>query len=88
MEQTVVLTMRGITMTFPGVKALDHVDFTLRKGEIHALICLLYTSSVPLGRYSSRIVSPQRRLRSASKQMRWLSIESSIVQNVSLPASM
>ena len=25
-------------MTFPGVKALDHVDFTLRKGEIHALM--------------------------------------------------
>ena len=36
MENNVVLTMRGITMTFPGVKALDHVDFTLRKGEIHA----------------------------------------------------
>ena len=38
MEDKVVLTMRGITMTFPGVKALDHVDFTLRKGEIHALM--------------------------------------------------
>lgn len=38
MENDVVLTMRGITMTFPGVKALDHVDFTLRKGEIHALM--------------------------------------------------
>lgn len=38
MEKDVVLTMRGITMTFPGVKALDHVDFTLRKGEIHALM--------------------------------------------------
>ncbi len=25
-------------MTFPGVKALDNVDFTLRKGEIHALM--------------------------------------------------
>lgn len=25
-------------MTFPGVKALDHVDFTLRRGEIHALM--------------------------------------------------
>ena len=25
-------------MTFPGVKALDNVDFTLRKGEIHALL--------------------------------------------------
>ena len=30
--------MRGISMTFPGVKALDNVDFTLRKGEIHALM--------------------------------------------------
>ena len=38
MDSNVVLTMRGITMTFPGVKALDNVDFTLRKGEIHALM--------------------------------------------------
>lgn len=38
MEDNVVLTARQITMTFPGVKALDHVDFTLRKGEIHALM--------------------------------------------------
>ena len=38
MQDNVVLTMRGISMTFPGVKALDNVDFTLRKGEIHALM--------------------------------------------------
>ncbi len=38
MEDNVVLAMRGISMTFPGVKALDNVDFTLRKGEIHALM--------------------------------------------------
>jgi len=38
MEDNVVLTARGISMTFPGVKALDNVDFTLRKGEIHALM--------------------------------------------------
>ena len=38
MDNNVVLTMRGITMTFPGVKALDNVDFTLRRGEIHALM--------------------------------------------------
>ena len=38
MESNVVLTMRGITITFPGVKALDHVDLTLRKGEIMALM--------------------------------------------------
>ena len=38
MEKDTVLTMRGITKTFPGTKALDNVDFTLRKGEIHALM--------------------------------------------------
>ena len=38
MEKNVVLTMRGITMTFPGVKALDNVDLTIRKGEIMALM--------------------------------------------------
>ncbi len=38
MEENVLLTARGISMTFPGVKALDCVDFTLRKGEIHALM--------------------------------------------------
>ena len=38
MEQNVVLSMRDISKTFPGVKALQHVDFTLREGEIHALM--------------------------------------------------
>jgi simple sugar transport system ATP-binding protein len=33
-----VLEMQGICKTFPGVKALSNVDFTLRKGEIHALM--------------------------------------------------
>ena len=38
MEKETVLTMRGICKSFPNVKALSHVDFTLRKGEIHALM--------------------------------------------------
>ena len=38
MENNVVLSMHDISKTFPGVKALQHVDFTLRKGEIHALM--------------------------------------------------
>lgn len=33
-----ILTMRHINKNFPGVVALDNVDFTLRAGEIHALM--------------------------------------------------
>ena len=32
------LRMNGITQTFPGVVALDDVDFAVRRNEIHALI--------------------------------------------------
>ena len=38
MQNDAVLTMRGIDKQFPGTKALNKVDFTLRKGEIHALM--------------------------------------------------
>ena len=38
MENDVVLALRGISKEFPGVKALNNVDFTLRKGEVHALM--------------------------------------------------
>ncbi len=34
----VILEMRNITKTFPGVKALDNVNFAVRQGEIHALV--------------------------------------------------
>jgi simple sugar transport system ATP-binding protein len=33
-----VVGMRGIVKRFPGVLANDHVDFDLRRGEIHALL--------------------------------------------------
>ena len=38
MQEGAVLEMRGICKYFPGVKALQDVDFTLREGEIHALM--------------------------------------------------
>jgi len=33
-----ILEMRNITKTFPGVKALDNVNFSVERGEIHALV--------------------------------------------------
>ena len=33
-----ILEMKHITKTFPGVKALDNVDFKLRPGTVHALM--------------------------------------------------
>lgn len=38
MSQEYILEMRNITKEFPGVKALDNVNFKVRKGEIHCLV--------------------------------------------------
>ncbi len=35
---SISLIAEGITKEFPGVRALDHVDFDLHPGEIHALV--------------------------------------------------
>lgn len=38
MQNDIVLSMKNISKSFPGVRALQNVDFTLCKGEIHALM--------------------------------------------------
>ena len=36
--KNVILEIRGLSKTFPGVRALTDVDFVLRRGEVHALM--------------------------------------------------
>ena len=33
-----ILEMKNITKTFPGVRALDNVNFQVKRGEIHCLV--------------------------------------------------
>lgn len=37
-DNTTLLEIKGLTKTFPGVRALVDVDFSLERGEIHALM--------------------------------------------------
>jgi galactofuranose transport system ATP-binding protein len=37
-DQNALLEIRGLSKSFPGVKALEAVDFTVRRGEVHALM--------------------------------------------------
>lgn len=38
MSEDILLQMTDISKSFPGVKALDHVSLTLRRGTVHALM--------------------------------------------------
>ncbi len=61
-----ILEMRGITKTFPGVKALSDVTFTVQRGEIHAIcgengagkstLMKVLSGVYPAGSYDGEIV--------------------------------
>jgi len=38
MSENILLDLKGISKSFPGVKALEDVSFQVRKGDIHALV--------------------------------------------------
>lgn len=69
----VILSMRGITKTFPGVKALNDVNFDVKQGEIHALVgengagkstlMKVLSGIYPHGDYEGRIIYEGRECR-------------------------
>ncbi len=73
---TAILEMRGITKTFPGVRALDNVNLTVQSGEIHAVVgengagkstlMKVLSGVYPHGSYSGEIMydGEERRFRS------------------------
>jgi putative multiple sugar transport system ATP-binding protein len=65
-ESDYILEMRNITKEFPGVKALDNVNFKVKRGEIHCLVgengagkstlMKVLSGVYPYGEYSGDIV--------------------------------
>ncbi len=73
---TVLLEMKGIGKTFPGVRALDHVNLTVEAGEIHAIcgengagkstLMKVLSGVYPFGSYEGEIVYDGARLANRS----------------------
>ena len=87
MASEYILEMQGISKEFPGVRALDNVTFSVKCGEIHALVgengagkstlMKVLSGVYPYGTYSGRILIDD-------KEMRFRSIKDSELASVAI----
>ena len=66
-EQTALLQMRGISKSFPGVKALDKVDLNVRAGTVHVNQYDEDDITVPFGGYKQSGVGRDKSLHAFDK---------------------
>ena len=62
----IILEMKDIVKEYPGVKALNHVNFKVERGEIHALVgengagkstlMNVLAGTIPFGQYTGDVV--------------------------------
>ena len=70
MDTRPLLEVRGLVKEYPGVRALDGVDFDVRPGEVHCIVGPNGAGKSTLIKCISGVVEPDRRARSASTASR------------------
>ena len=67
-DKNPIVVMKGITIEFPGVKALDGVDSTLYPGEVHALMGENGAGKSTMIKARLGVLQDQRRLHYGGRQ--------------------